>query len=246
MNMKLSRRDRVIILIVAVAVIIGVGIFTFLKPKYGEVQASEDRLAAKESEKAALEAKIATLDDLKLTLKKNVEAVEKVQEQFISEKEVNETQKISQYVMSMLEPSGITINSVTLSDLGATRISEYMYNKNALAYPMKINGDIAHKLPDEVYYAYEGNYPLPGPDAVIAGTVVTVDYKCGLDSKELFDAIQIIADHEKTVYLNTCSSQTEESAKEGKEDAEDIQGQLVMTIYEVYPMDPADLDAASN
>ena len=48
MSMKLSYRDKVIIIVVAVLVILGVGIFCFAKPKYESLQVSKQRLAAKE------------------------------------------------------------------------------------------------------------------------------------------------------------------------------------------------------
>lgn len=242
MNMKLSRRDKTIFLVVTVLVVIGLGVWFLLKPRYEDMQMSDERLVAKQAERDDIQARIDTLDGLKSTLKKKVEEIENVQKQFISEEDVPETQNISSYLMSLLEPSGIEIIGVNLADLDAMPIQEYYYNKRAVAYDMKINGDLAHKLPEEVYYKYNNNYPLAGPSTKIAGTVVTIFYTCDIDCAELFDAIQIVADHEKNIYLETCSAEL--GLKATSEGVEPIaEGELTITVYEIQPMDPADLDA---
>ncbi len=238
MSMKLSRRDKVIILVLIVAIVGIVGYLCFLKPRYEEVQASNDRLAAKEAEKAEVEAKIATLETLKKTLEDMVKSIEESQKQFISEAEVGQTQQISKYIMELLEPSGIEIKGVTLNNLGATNLNAYTYNKSALAYPMKINSDLAVELPEEVYNAYNNSYPAAPPSVKVAGTVVTVSYECDLECEQLFDAVQIIADHEKNIYLETCSAELAINA-EGEAVGE---GEMTITVYEIYPMDPEDVD----
>lgn len=240
MSMKLSRRDKVIFIVVLVAVVIGVGIWLFLKPQYENMQASEDRLAAKQAEKAQLEEKIATLPDLKKTLENKVNDVVKVQEQFLSEKDLPDTYQISQYVMDLLAPSEITITGMKLDLLNPVALREYIYNKRALAYPMKMNGDLAHKLPDEVYYAYTNSYPAEKPAAGISGTNVTVSFECDLEYEQLFNAIQIVADHNKNIYLQNATSSIDIDPEEDKIVAE---GEMIITIYEIYPMDPADVDA---
>ena len=237
MSMKLSRRDQVIILVVVVLIVLGVGIFCILKPKYEEVQASNSRLAAKETEKSDVEAKIATLETLKKTLEENVKAVEEDQKQFLSEEEYGDTQKISKYLMEILEPAGIEITGVNLNALAPSELSAYTYHQNVIAYDMKMNSDLAHELPEDVYYAYSNSYPAPPPKVTISSTVVTVSYKSDLECQQLFDAIQLVADHEKNIYLNTC---------EAVLDVEDgelaISGSLTVTVYEIQPMDPEDID----
>ncbi len=240
MNMKLTRRDKAIILVLIVLLITVGGTFLLLKPKYGEMQASNDRLVAKEAEKADVEAKIATIDELKKTLETRVDEIEELQKAFIDESETAETQKISTYLRELLAPSEIEITGVTLENLSEQKLAEYHYDKFALAYPLKINGDIANELPEEVYNAYNKTYPPAGPDVGIASTVVTVKYKCDLEFEQLYEAIQIIADHEKNIYLETCSAGLVEG--EGDEDPTEAEGELTITVYELYPMDPDAVD----
>ena len=115
MSMKLSYRDKVIIIVVAVLVILGVGIFCFAKPKYESLQVSKQRLAAKEDEQQQVDAKIATLDGLKKQLEDNIDAIVEDQKQFLSEKETGETYEISKYLMDTLSPiSDFKITGVTM------------------------------------------------------------------------------------------------------------------------------------
>ncbi|MGN1107453.1 MAG: hypothetical protein ACI4RH_12430 [Huintestinicola sp.] len=243
MSMKLSYRDKVIIIVVSVLVVLGVGIFCFAKPKYEDLQVSKERLAAKEDEKAQVDAKMDTLEGLKKQLEDSIDAVVKDQEQFLSEKEYGDTYQISKYLMETFAPvSDLTITSVTLDPLQETELDAYFYNKNAVAYPMKVNGDIANKLPPEVGYSYNRNYPKPPASVEVGGTVVTVSYECN-DSNNLLDAVQLIADNEKNIYLLTFSGSYIEDPDADPEKPK-YSGDLTIAIYEIYPLDPADVDAS--
>lgn len=239
MSMKLSRRDKVIILVVLVFAVIGGGILALLKPKWEEVQASNDRLAAKEGERAEVEAKIATLDDLKAQLKRNVESIVEDQKEFISEKEIFEPQQISTYLMDMLEPSGIDITDIEVPALNKGMLAAYTYNKNALAYEMKINSDLARELPEEVYYAYNGDYPSPPPEVYVGLSTVTVKFQFE-DPTQIFEAIQSVADNEKDIYLITVSSEQAQDGTFGEQVF--FEGTMVIEVYTINPLDPADID----
>ena len=124
MSMKLSYRDKVIIIVVSVLVVLGVGIFCFAKPKYEDLQVAKERLAAKEDEKAQVEAKMGTLEGLKKQLEESVDAVVKDQEKFLSEKEYGETYQISKYLMELFSPvSGFEITGVTMDALESTDLA---------------------------------------------------------------------------------------------------------------------------
>ncbi|MDE6593656.1 MAG: hypothetical protein K2K57_11420 [Oscillospiraceae bacterium] len=239
MSMKLSRRDRVIILCVIVFVIGLAGYLMLLKPKYEEMLASNDRLAAKEAERADVEAKIATLEDLKKQLEKNVDDVIEDQKEFISEEEIFEPQQISTYLMDMLEPSGINIIRMDVPTLQRGTLAAYTYNKNALAYEMKINADLAHELPEEVYNVYNGSYPAAPPTVVIGLSTVTVSFRFE-EEAQLLDAIQMVADNEKDIYLINASS--ERSIDPNAGDQEFMEGRMIIEFYTIYPLDPDDID----
>lgn len=241
MSMKLSYRDKVIIIIVAVIVVLGVGIFCFIKPQVENLKIAEDRLASKQAEKDQVDAKIGTLESLEKTLEDNIKAIEEDQKQFISEREIPETYQINQYIKEKLAESDVQIKGMTLNALAPTTIDAYFYNKLALAYPMKINADIANKLPEEVMNAYNNSYPAAPAGTTIAGTILNVEYECD-EPDQVFEAIQAIADNEENIYLLTASADFK-AAEEAPTDAEGaaVNGSLTIMIYEIYPLDPEDL-----
>ncbi|MDE7293536.1 MAG: hypothetical protein K2N72_03835 [Oscillospiraceae bacterium] len=241
MSMKLSRRDKVILLCVIVAAIGIAGYLLLLKPKYAEMQASNDRLAAKEAERSEVEEKIATLEVLKKRLEDDVKSVVEDQKEFLSEEEVFEPQHISTYIMNMLEPSGINITGMSVPALTPNTLSAYTYNKNALAYEMRMNADLARELPEEVYYAYNGSYPAPPPAVVIGLSTVTVDFEFET-GEQLYDAIQLVADDEKDIYLINVSSQEAGDGAPGVNEEETPKGQMIIEVYTITPLDPDDID----
>lgn len=239
MSMKLSRRDRVIFLCGIVVIVAIVGILALLKPKYAEVQASNDRLAAKQAEQADVQAKIDTLESLKKRLEDSVDSVVEDQKEFISEKDIFQTQQISTYMMDVVEPSGIEIVSMGVPTLAPGTLAAYTYNKNALAYEMRMNADIAHLLPEEDYYAYSQSFPAPPPTVNIGMTTVNISYRCE-NPTDIFDAIDLIAENDKDIYLLTVSSQL--TAAEGAEEASYIEGDITVQVYTINPLDPEDID----
>ncbi len=237
MSMKLSRRDKVILLCVIVAAICIAGYLLLIKPKYAEMQASNDRLAAKEAERAEVEDKIATLEVLKKRLEDDVKSVVEDQKEFISEKEVYDTQQISTYIMDLLEPSGIQITGMSVPVLSPSMLAAYTYNKNALAYEMRVNADLARELPEEVYYAYNNSYPEAPPTVQIGLTTLTVVFRFE-EEQQLLDAVQLVADHEKDLYLVNVSTQITASGDEEEAPA----GEMIIEFYTINPLDPADID----
>ncbi|MGN1100672.1 MAG: hypothetical protein ACI4RG_00660, partial [Huintestinicola sp.] len=241
MSMKLSYRDKIILIVISVLVVLGVGIFCFAKPKYEDLQVSKQRLASKEDEKAQVEAKMGTLEGLKEQLENSIEEVVEKQEKFLSEKEYGDTYQISKYLMELFaNVNDFEITSVTMDPLTNTSLEAYFYNKNAVAYPMKVNGDIANKLPPEVGYAYNGSYPDSPISVQVGGTVATVAYECD-SSEDLLDAVQLVADNDKNLYLLTFSGSYLEDPDADPEFPK-FSGNLTIAVYEIYPLDPEDID----
>ncbi|MCI7766818.1 MAG: hypothetical protein MSJ26_02400 [Oscillospiraceae bacterium] len=246
MSMKLSYRDKVIVIVVAVLVILGIGIFSFIKPKYEDLQVSKERLAAKEDEKAQVEEKMGTLEDLKKKLEDDINSVVEDQEQFLSEEEYGETYQISQYLMELLANDNFNITGMKVDRLAPSALYAYYYNKFAVAYPLKINSDINGELPPEVQYAATGAYPAAPAAVTLAGSVVTISYGCE-EADELLEAVQTIADNDKNLYVMTFSG-SYVNAAEFKETAEEksypFSGDITLALYEIWPLDPDDIKDA--
>ncbi len=253
MSMKLSRRDKIIFLILIVVAVFIAGGLLLIKPKYEDMQAAQARLAAKEQEKQQLEDKIATLPGLKEQLKNDVDEVDKVQQTFLNEREFNEAHKISIWVKDLLlsENPEMNITSVEITDSTATALGEYTQYETNANYDMKFNADIAHQMGDEEYWMHESNYPAEAPTTTVGGTVVTIGYNCAPEDWEtVYNVINTIRDSDKNIYLDTCeadfagSGETTTTTNENGETVEEarIEGSLVITVYEVYHMDPDDVD----
>lgn len=257
MTMKLSRRDKIIFLILVVAAVLIAGGLLLVKPKYEESQASQVRLEQKEAERKEVEDKIATLEPLKERLKNDGESVQEAQEIFIDQREaegVEWTYEISNYIKAMFaEVDDMNITGISFSDLSPTQLSQYARYESYSPYPMMVNADVARKLPQEFYYGYENTFPALNPDVAVGGTVVTVKYGCD-EFDTILQCIQIVADHgknDKAIYLQTAEGKFNidgvveniKAALEGGESDEPAYtGELVINFYTLRHMNTDDLD----
>lgn len=253
MSMKLSRRDRVIILILIVAVVIGLGTWLMLKPRYETMQESAARLASKETEKQTLQDKIDSLPDKKATLAKKVDDVLEKQKSFLSEKEYqdektkeiipaySENYQIDNFLKDLLKDTDIEITGIEANPLAPQALANYFYEYDALAYGMKINADLAKELPQEVYDNYNKTRPQNPKGIELGYTLAKVNYTCD-NFESVYDAIDIVADCEKNIYLETCEADLsiEENADATVEAK--VEGELLIRIYTLYPLDKNDLE----
>lgn len=252
MSMKLSRRDRIFILILVVAVVIGLGTWLMLKPRYDTMQESAARLANKETEKQTLQDKIDSLPDKKATLAKKVDDVLEEQKSFLSEKEYvdektketipaySENYQIDNFIKELLADTDLEIIGIEADALSPEGLPAYNYEYNALAYAMKINADLAKELPQEVYDKYENKSIQRDAGIDLGYTLATVKYTCD-DIESVYDAIDIVADCDKNIYLQTCEADLDIEVTEDSVEAK-IEGELLIRIYTLYPLDKNDLD----
>ena len=150
MNLKLSYRDKVIFIVVMIILVLVAGFFIFIKPKFESVEIAKANLAAKQQEKADIEAKIGTLSDIIDNMKATAEEIGEKQEIFLDEAHpyVNET-----YIRDALSSLNLDITSMNTSYTTAAAISRYTVAKqNYLAYENKMNADLYNELPQEVFF----------------------------------------------------------------------------------------------
>ncbi len=245
MSMKLSRRDRIIFIIGIVLIILVVGAVLVIKPKYEEEQATAERLAQKEEEKRKLEEKIATLPGLKQKLADDVDAVLDKQQLFLSEDEYQESYQIDMYLIALLEENEIEVTSTKLADVEGLPLDPYVVKTNTAVYDLKAYSDIAHQLPDYFYYAYEKNWPADPPSKNVAVSQVTIGYQTDAENWEgIYNTIDRIAQDKKAIYLDTIGAQyvdletltNVEGAASPEEENPYIQGEMVITVYELNYM----------
>lgn len=239
MNMKLSYRDKVIFIVVIVILVLVVGFFLFIKAKITESQDVKNNLTIKEQERADVEAKIATLEDLKKQLQEDVKEVDTMQENFLEEQESFEA---DQYLYDLLKDTGITFKAMELTGEQEGIISQYFYVRNAVAYDLKMNADLsADSLPQEVYDKYYGTEPTAADDVIIAVDEVKVTFSVAIDEEGWPDwdavlaAFDAISKHDKTLYIKGVEAGESEQDDESGIGLSDII--MTVDVYSVHHMD---------
>ena len=228
MNLKLSYRDKVIFIVVMVILVLVAGFFIFIKPKFENVEVAKANLAAKQQEKADIDAKIGTLSDIIDNMKATAEEIGEKQEIFLDEAHpyVNET-----YIRDALSNLNLDITSMNTSYTTAAAINRYTVNKlNYLAYENKINADLYNELPQEVYDLYNRVSPKSYPNTVIGVTNVSLTF--GLENtniNKVYDVMDRLAEDEKTIVLNSVNT---ESNPTGNDPAATVN----LTMYSIFPL----------
>ncbi len=248
MSMKLSYRDKVIFIVVIVLAILIAGVLLVVKPKYEDLEASKTKVTSKQSELASVQAEADTLDDLKAQLKSSINSVEDVQEGFIDETEYGETYQIEQYLNGVLEELEYIPIEYALEVVSASSASEYYYQKRAVAYDLKASADLNGEVEDEVYYTLNKSWPSADPSVTIAGSIVQLTFSFNNDNdyQEFYDALDMIAADDKTIYIYSVEASHTYELTTGVNSeatgAETLEVVYTIYVYELYPMDTSALE----
>lgn len=232
MNMKLSYRDKVIFIVVIVIIILVAGFFLFIQPKFKDVEAAKYNLEAKKQERVDIETKIATLPTIIDNIKAAADEIGEKQEMFLAEQDpyLNET-----YIREALVGEGLEVKSMNTNYTTAGAIDWYRVDpKNILVYDNKISADLYNELPQEVYDIYNNVAPEIYPNTVIGVTTVNAVFLGGTNPFESANkAIDRIAEDEKTIILNTIST---DSNATSNEEGEEPEVSMTITMYSIYPL----------
>lgn len=241
MNMKLSYRDKVIFIAVVVIAVLMIGFFFFVKAKISESQDIKNSLEQKQQEQAEINAKIETLPQLQKQLEDSIKEVDDMQENFVDEQQAYEA---DQYIYDLLVESGIEFRSISLTGEQESELSSYFYEKEAVAYDIKINADITgDSLPQEVYDKYYDTYPDPAESVVLA--VEELELTFGVDTtsdgfinwEPIYEVMDAISLSDKTIYLKSMSAG--EYNEGDDESGIDPSGEIVVVIdiFSIQHMD---------
>ncbi|MDE6132970.1 MAG: hypothetical protein K2G04_06330 [Oscillospiraceae bacterium] len=232
MNMKLSYRDKVIFIVVIVIIILVAGFFLFIQPKFQDVEMAKYNLETKQQEKVDIETKIATLPTIIDNIKTVADEIGEKQGIFLEEQEpyLNET-----YIREALTAERLDVKTISTTYTTAGRISRYTVEPDhILAYDNKMSADLYNELPQEVYDKYNDVSPESFPNTVIGITTVTVTFDGGADAVASADrAIDRIASDEKTIILNTISTETD---PENGEAGGETEVSATITMYSIFPL----------
>ncbi|MDE6594664.1 MAG: hypothetical protein K2K44_01485 [Oscillospiraceae bacterium] len=236
MNMKLSYRDKVIFIVVIVIIILVGGFFLFIQKKFEDVESAKVNLENKKQERIDIEAKIATLEDIIEEIKTTADEIGEKQGIFLEEQDpyLNET-----YIREALAAERLDVKSMNTTYTIAGAINRYTVNpKNILAYDNKMSADLYNELPQEVYDRYNNVAPETYPNTVIGITTVNVSFDGGTDPVgNANKAIDRIANDEKTIILNTISTESkDDSSANANEEQTSSEVSATITMYSIFPL----------
>ena len=212
MNMKLSYRDKIIFIVVIVIVILIAGFFLLIRPKFQEIDTAKANYEAKKQEQEEIDAKISTLPQLIENIKSVAKEIGEEQELFMTEQDpyLNEI-----YVREALESTGVEYKSISTT------------------YATKMNTDLYHELPQEVYDLYLETAPAGYPEATIGITTMELTFYGDNELDDVYNVINKLSQDEKAVILNSVSSGDITAETEGETRTEFT---CVITVYSVYPL----------
>ncbi len=229
--MKLSQRDKVIFLAVVAFLIILLGGVLFVKPKFQEKQQTQITLENKKSERQSVDDKIGTLDSKKEELKNSIKDVEKLEERFIPH---IDTYEVEPMLFDLIRASKIEILSSEYELMTEEEIQNYVYEKYAVAYPMRMDADLNGELPQEVIDKYNG-IKAEAPAGVEIGLTTA---KIGFSGpfEDLLAALDNIAAEDKTLIVTGLEGKSSDAKGETDTDEDGPSGVLTVYVFHIEHM----------
>lgn len=229
--MKLSQRDKVIFLAVVAFLIILLGGVLFVKPKFQEKQQTQVTLETKRNERQSVDDKIGTLDSKKEELKNSVKDVEKLEERFIPHMD---TYEVEPMLFDLIRESKIEITSTEYELMTEQEIKNYVYEKYAVAYPMRMDADLNGELPQEVIDRYNG-IKAEAPAGVQIG-LTTAKISFSGPFEDLLAALDNIAAEDKTLIVTALEGKSSDARGETETDEKGPSGTLTIYVFHIEHM----------
>ncbi|MDE6665410.1 MAG: hypothetical protein K2K14_04365 [Ruminococcus sp.] len=140
--MKLNYRDKVIFGIGIAILILVVGFFFLIKPKNEEIKEDEKTLIAKQEEEADLKARIAKIEPLKNSIDEVYGETAKLTADFVPIDDINESQKLDQYMQHLAEEAGVRIDELNVSYPKEQELDYYYLEYEDLISDMRNSADL--------------------------------------------------------------------------------------------------------
>jgi hypothetical protein len=142
--MKMSYRDRVILLVVIVVALVLCGIFLIVKPTTTKITQNKASLATAQAEVDRINGIIEQVPILGDTIESEYQESKTYAESFA---EGRDTYEADQFIQEYLNNNNIEVTSFTVNQPGTETIDFYSYAPNVITYPLleaaDLNGDIA-------------------------------------------------------------------------------------------------------
>lgn len=220
MNMKLSYRDQVILIVVVVLVTLALGFFLLVKPQMDSLKMNEAALVAKQQEKAQIEERIASIEALREKVQVAYEEDLKLQEFFLPEMD---TYELDQFLYPMLKEHNMKIEGLSLTQPNAEGLPVHVSDYEKLDYALKQYADVNNKRPADGGNAQSFNNDQ---GEALAVTRATFTFHSSIDDmKSFLDAVQ----NDNRAYMVTDFTFTSEESFDVANNP--VTGNITMIFY---------------
>lgn len=140
--MKLNYRDKVLFGIGIAILILVVGFFFLIKPKNEEIKEDEKTLIAKQEEEADIKARLAKIEPLKNSIDEVYGETAKLTADFVPIDDINESQKLDQYMQHLAEEAGVRIDELNVAYPKEQELDYYYLEYADLISDMRDSADL--------------------------------------------------------------------------------------------------------
>lgn len=199
--MKVSHREKVILMVLIFLIIVGIGGMTLIKSEFQTWRTTCTDLEKKEAEKDAVDAKIATDADLEAQIKEQYKTAEKSQEFFYDEMM---TYAVEQELTPIFVENEVVVTGVQIEEQAATEAEYYLYDLFSVDYELGTAAD----LNESRLHAKKGlaEYVVVVTDApqqlVLTEISYTVGGEEGIVWQELIGALDQISHLDRSIYIS--------------------------------------------
>ena len=219
--MKMSYRDKVILTVLVFLITVLVGGMTVIKSSVQKLQTTTVTYKQKKQEEAAVQAKLATKQDLESQIDSAYKECKKIGEFFLPEMK---TYQMDQYVSHMFTENEIEITDIVFEETAAEDVEYYAYELFNVEYPLGTAADLnkarLHGMKGNTEYAFAAATPEQ-----LVVTQMTVNVKA-TDFEKYIAVCDLIADDSKSIVLRNLS-------KENNGGDEDSKDKFVIYFYQL-------------
>ncbi|MGN0654948.1 MAG: hypothetical protein ACI4KD_08530 [Oscillospiraceae bacterium] len=220
--MKMSYRDKVILTVLVFLITVLIGGMTVIKSSVQKLQSTTVTYKQKKQEEAAVQAKLATKQDLESQIDSAYKECKKLGEFFLPEMK---SYQIDQYVSNIFTNNELEVTSVMIDEASAQDIEYYAYELFNIEYELGTAADLnksrLHGMKGNTEYAFAA----AEPEQLIVSEVTV---KVKVDEFEKYLVVcDAIADDSKSIVLRQLSKAA------GSGDGEGGSDQFVIFFYQL-------------
>lgn len=239
--MKLSYRERMILLGFIVIAIILVGIFVFIKPANENITASKAVLADQQSQLDEINNKISQIPALDTKIKEAYSEASKTANNFSTQLTAYE---LDNFIRDKINENNMELTSgLQVSEPAVVSMDYYTYAPNIITYPIfeaaDINGTLAKEIEEKLLQS-----TVISTKTVENVLCSQIGFDCKVKRDDLLNFISGLNDLGVTIRLNNLNIQDYTFGK----DAEDPKDKgystvtIAISLYSAQPMEEPNLD----